>query len=178
MQLLGIGILGYMWATKMRSTTRSCKSENPEGNLYGLRSKTNNQAEYRALLSLLKYLGEWSGRRRPAGQTCALLLATTGGRTSEPAAVRGNAGPDRATAGTNGIDRWSSSRQRRSIYSELGEGEVSQKWAANDAIYAALVRKSRIVGGDPSENCFTLTRRGTQSTMATGCRDQKNLGFT
>src|SRR5271167_1912816 len=31
--------------------------------------------------------------RRTAGQTCALLLATGGGRTSDAAAVRGDAGP-------------------------------------------------------------------------------------
>jgi hypothetical protein len=42
--------------------------------------------------------------RRTSGQTCALLLATTGGRTSEPAAIRGDAGADRTTAGTDRID--------------------------------------------------------------------------
>ena len=42
--------------------------------------------------------------RRAAGQTCPLLLASAGGRTSKPAAVRSDAGPDRATAGTDGID--------------------------------------------------------------------------
>ena len=39
-----------------------------------------------------------------AGQTCALLLATVGGRTSDAAAVRGDAGSDRATAATDRID--------------------------------------------------------------------------
>ncbi len=38
--------------------------------------------------------------RRTAGQTCALLMADAGGRTSEPAAVRGDAGSDRAVADT------------------------------------------------------------------------------
>jgi len=41
--------------------------------------------------------------RRTAGQTCALLLATAGGRTSDAAAVRGDAGPDRAATDTDGI---------------------------------------------------------------------------
>src|SRR5271157_987899 len=41
--------------------------------------------------------------RRTAGQTCALLLATAGGRTSDAAAVRGDTGPDRATTDTDGI---------------------------------------------------------------------------
>lgn len=43
--------------------------------------------------------------RRTAGQTCALLLATLGGRTSEPAAVRGDAGSDCSAPGTDGIER-------------------------------------------------------------------------
>ena len=42
--------------------------------------------------------------RRAAVEACALLLAIAGGRTSDAAAVRGDAGPDRATAGTDGID--------------------------------------------------------------------------
>jgi hypothetical protein len=50
-----------------------------------------------------------------------------GGRTSEPATVWGDARPDRATAGTDGINGWRSSQQRNSVYSGLGEGEVLQK---------------------------------------------------
>jgi hypothetical protein len=42
--------------------------------------------------------------RRTAGKTCALLLATAGGRTPEPAAVRGDARPDCAVADTDWID--------------------------------------------------------------------------
>ena len=42
--------------------------------------------------------------RRTAGETCTLLLATVGGRTSDAAAVRGDAGPDRSAADTDGID--------------------------------------------------------------------------
>jgi hypothetical protein len=44
--------------------------------------------------------------RRTAGQTCALLLATAGGRTSDAAAVRGDAGPDCAATATDGIASW------------------------------------------------------------------------
>jgi hypothetical protein len=41
-----------------------------------------------------------------AGKTCALLLATAGGRASEPAAVQSDAGPDRAATDTDGmVDR-------------------------------------------------------------------------
>ena len=43
--------------------------------------------------------------RRAAGETCA-VTGCSHGRTFEPAAIRGDAGPDRATADTDGIDRW------------------------------------------------------------------------
>jgi hypothetical protein len=39
--------------------------------------------------------------RRTAGEACTLLLAFPGGRSSEPAAVRGNAGSDRAAGGAD-----------------------------------------------------------------------------
>ena len=58
--------------------------------------------------------------RRTAGQTCALLLATAGGRTSDAAAVRGDAGPDRAATDTDGIGGSWSSRQRNPSISWLG----------------------------------------------------------
>src|SRR5271157_3623906 len=47
---------------------------------------------------------------RTAGETCSLLLATPGGRTSDAAAVRGDAGPDRtASSGARAaqfVRRW------------------------------------------------------------------------
>jgi len=42
---------------------------------------------------------------RAAGETCALLLVFAGGRTSEPAAIRGHAGPDCTTTSASGIER-------------------------------------------------------------------------
>src|SRR5450759_3082703 len=68
--------------------------------------------------------------RRTAGQTCALLLAIAGGRTSKPAAVRGDARSDLATAGTDGIDRWWSSLHRKSVLPEGWRGGVLQKQGA------------------------------------------------
>ena len=50
--------------------------------------------------------------RRTTGEICALLLAFSGGRSSEPAAVRSPAGPDRAATDTDGTGRWWSSQQR------------------------------------------------------------------
>lgn len=41
---------------------------------------------------------------RTAGETCQVLLADAGGRTSEPAAVRDYAGPYCPAAGATGID--------------------------------------------------------------------------
>jgi hypothetical protein len=43
---------------------------------------------------------------RTVSKTCALLLVTLGGRTSDAATVRSDAGPDRAVAGSDVIDRW------------------------------------------------------------------------
>ena len=40
---------------------------------------------------------------RAIGETCALLLASFGGEPSEPAAIRSDAGPDCAAAGTGGV---------------------------------------------------------------------------
>lgn len=57
--------------------------------------------------------------RWTAGQTCALLLATAGGRTSDAAAVRGDAGPDRAATATDGIASWWA-RQPRRIWLQRG----------------------------------------------------------
>jgi len=55
-----------------------------------------------------------------AGKTCASLLASAGRRTSDSAAVRGDAGPDRAATDTDGIGGSWSSRQRNSSISGLG----------------------------------------------------------
>jgi len=79
--------------------------------------------------------------RRTAGKTCALLLATLGGRTSDAAAVRGDAGPDRATAGTDGIDRLMVVRSAaKFVYSGVEQRGVSQTWAANGTISEVLVQ--------------------------------------
>src|ERR1700722_20561838 len=48
--------------------------------------------------------GHFESLLSPAGETCALLLVIAGGRTPEPAAVRGDAGLARAVAGSDGIE--------------------------------------------------------------------------
>src|SRR6266404_1983793 len=54
--------------------------------------------------------------RRTAGET----LATAGGRASDAATVRGDAGSDRATTATDGIGGSWSSRQRDFVYKQKG----------------------------------------------------------
>ena len=49
--------------------------------------------------------GHFESLLSPAGETCALLLVIAGGRTPEPAAIRGDAGLARAVAGSDGIER-------------------------------------------------------------------------
>ena len=58
--------------------------------------------------------------RRKAGKTCPLLLALAGGGASDAAAVRGDAGPDRAATDTDGIGGLWSSRQRNPSINWLG----------------------------------------------------------
>jgi hypothetical protein len=93
--------------------------------------------------------------RRTAGQTCALLLAILGGRTSEPAAIRGDAGSDRATAGTDGINRWWVRLAADPFYGGLGSGEVSLNWGLESGNFRCPGSESRIAARDPDENCFT-----------------------
>src|ERR1039458_2698265 len=81
--------------------------------------------------------------RRTAGQTCALLLATLGGRTSDAAALRGDAGSDRATAGTDGIDRRGPAQAAESVYIRTRqEGELLQKWRNIGQFRRCGVRRS------------------------------------
>jgi hypothetical protein len=48
----------------------------------------------------------------------------------------------------------------KSVQSELEEGEVSQKWAANGAFRLCWFGISYRRGSDPDENSFPLTRTG------------------
>src|ERR1700694_2715861 len=77
--------------------------------------------------------------RRTAGETCALLLAIAGGRTPEPAAIRGDAGSARAVAGSDGIERKDAGQVGSETYPQRG-GVRRQKWVANGGISAVLLR--------------------------------------
>jgi hypothetical protein len=57
---------------------------------------------------------------RTAGEACSLLLAIAGGRTSDAAAVRGDAEPDRAATDTDAIGGSWSSQQRNPSINWLG----------------------------------------------------------
>ena len=78
--------------------------------------------------------------RRAAVEACALLLAIAGGRTSDAAAVRGDAGPDRATADTDGIGESWSSQQRNLCISCLGKERCCKSRPQVGYFWAVLVR--------------------------------------
>jgi hypothetical protein len=66
---------------------------------------------------------------RATGEACPLLLAPTGGRTSEPVAVRGDAGPHRAATGMDGIGReWPSQQRNLSTKGRERRGDAKVGW--------------------------------------------------
>jgi hypothetical protein len=74
--------------------------------------------------------GHFESTAFTAAETCALLLVIAGGRTPEPAAIRGDAGLARGVAGSDGIERTDPGQVGRgAIPSELGSGGKSdRKW--------------------------------------------------
>jgi len=73
---------------------------------------------------------------RTAGETCALLLASLSGRTSEPAAVRGDAGSHRTAADKNGIQRATAAKPINRVVKE----EVLHPWAGCGVTSPAMMR--------------------------------------
>jgi len=74
-----------------------------------------------------------------AGEACPLLLASAGGRTSEPAAVRGDAGSACAATGADGIES-GQLRQQRNLSTKSWGGEVLRKRAGIWGISAIMLR--------------------------------------
>src|ERR1039457_7607979 len=66
-----------------------------------------------------------------AGETCSLLLGFSGGGTSEPAAVRRHAGPDRAATVTDGIESWWPRRQGNLSIAGSGEERYRKNGGGN-----------------------------------------------
>ena len=81
-------------------------------------------------------------------------------------AVRSDAGPDRATAGSDGIDGWWSSRQRNPSTAgcgvRTGVAKVGRKWCN----FGYAGSESRAVGGDSGMKLSELTRAGLESHTA------------
>ncbi len=75
--------------------------------------------------------------RRAAGQTCTLLLAFSGGGASELVAVQSDAGPDRAAAGTDRIER---AEQPQNPSGQGVEEEVLRKKAESGVTSPGMVR--------------------------------------
>ena len=94
---------------------------------------------------------------RTAGEACALLLATAGGRTSDASAVRGDAGPYCSAADTDGIDRRGPLKQRNLSAKGSARRRSVAKVAEYRAISAGRVRLSEPLRGGQYENCFTLS---------------------
>jgi hypothetical protein len=90
-----------------------------------------------SLTSLQQRLVKTGGRLVKHARYYWLLF---GGRTSEPAAVRGDAGPDRAVADTDGIDRWWSGWQRNHTQRVGVRKRCRKSGRQNGSISAVLVR--------------------------------------
>jgi hypothetical protein len=89
-----------------------------------------------------------------------LPLAIPDGRTSELAAVRSDARPDRATADTNGIVG-AGQAVWESVYRGLSRGK--ERYCKTEAEYGAVWLSrcgSSNVGGAPDEGHFTRLRTG------------------
>jgi hypothetical protein len=79
-----------------------------------------------------------------------------GGRTSDAAAVRGDAGPDRAVTDTHGIDRRWPAQAAESVYKGLGK-EKCCKSGGISGNFGGATSDLGALGGGPYENCFTLS---------------------
>src|ERR1019366_7087386 len=117
--------------------------------------------------------------RRAAGQTCSLLLAFAGGRTSDAAAVRGDAGPDRAATDTDGIASWWPSQSRKICLQQVGArrgvAKVCRKWAISGCAGGGR----HTVGSAPDDKSFhSVANRRDECTMVPFLRPKRKFRFT
>jgi len=104
------------------------------------------------------YDGHFESTLLSAGEACALLLATLGGRTSDAAAVRADAGSDRATADTHGIDnRWRSGRQRSLSEASWIRRRGVEKVVAKQRSFSCAGADCTPIQCTLEENVFTLS---------------------
>src|SRR4029077_18622931 len=87
---------------------------------------------------------------RTVGGACPLLLASPGGRTSEPSAVRTHSGPDRSATATDGIASWWPSQQRNLSTAGWGKERCckSERESAQFRVVLVLIET---VGGGSNE---------------------------
>src|ERR1019366_7269250 len=114
--------------------------------------------------------------RRAAGQTCSLLLAFAGGRTSDAAAVRGDAGPDRAATDTDGIASWWRSQSRKICLQQVGArrgvAKVCRKWAISGCAGGGR----HTVGSAPDDKSFhSVANRRDECTMVPFLRPKRKF---
>jgi hypothetical protein len=110
---------------------------------------------------------------RTAGEACALLLATAGGRTSDATAVRSDAGPYCSAADTDGIDRRGPLKQRNLSAKGSARRRSVAKVAEYRAISAGRVRISEPLRGGQYENCFTLSANSGMGVSSVPFLNQK-----
>jgi hypothetical protein len=116
-----------------------------------------------SLTSLQQRLVKTGGR---LVKTCALLLATAGGRTSEPAAVQSDAGSDRAVADTHGIDRRWPAQAAESVYKGLGKGEECCKSGGISGNFDGARTDRTPIVCTPDETLFTVLRKGEMEVQS------------
>ena len=114
--------------------------------------------------------------RRTAGETCPLLLAAAGGRPSDAAAVRGDAGPDRAATDTDGIGEMVVQSAAESVYKLVGVrrgvAKVGHKWGNFGLCWCGW----QTVGSAPDEKSFhSVANRRDGCTMVPFSRSKRKF---
>jgi hypothetical protein len=110
--------------------------------------------------------------RRTTGETCPILLASIGGRTPEPAAVRDDVEPDRAATATDGIESWWPSQQRNLSTAGWGkEGCCKVSW--NLGPFRAVLVLIETVGALQMKIISTTSRAGETDVQCWPFRGQK-----
>ena len=90
--------------------------------------------------------------RRATGEACAVLLAATGRGTSEPAAIRSHAGPDRAATATVGIVSCWPSQPRGICLQRVGVRKGVARVSWNPGQFRAVLVLIADRWGAPDEN--------------------------
>jgi hypothetical protein len=115
---------------------------------------------------------------RTAGETCPLLLAFSGGRTSDAAAVRVDAGPDRAATDTNGIASWWPGQSRKICLQQVGARRGVAKVGHKGGNFGLCCCGWQTVGSAPDEESFYgVANKRDGCTMVPFSRSKSKFRF-